>query len=282
MEFISANKDTLDLILQVLVIVLPVVLSWFVRSYVRSNAAEKQIGSIARLSNAAIDYVENLDKRGDLVLSPDARKGIAKLNLAADWLESELSRNGIRVTTDEAKSWISAEYQKRVGDPRPESDLREQAKVAVDLIQAVEGANFARLLKDPERLAFLAQFAADWIVSHLAHQRSATITHTEALSWVNAEILQRIQPEPAPAFAGEAASATPGDLAHQAVVFLQELKERGLLTIASGTSAAAVERDLAVAWMMTEAAKQGRVVSPQEIARAVNEALRTGNTTVPA
>lgn len=278
MEFINQNKDTLDLILQLLLIVVPVVISWFIRTYVKNTTAEKQIGSIVRLSNSAIDYVENLDKRGDLVLSPGARRGMAKLNLAADWMESELQRNGIKITNEEAKSWISSEYQKRVGNPRPESDLAEQAKIAVDLIQAVEGKRFAKLLNDPERLAFLTQYAADWLISQLAHDRSATIPHSEALSWVNAEILQRIQPQPLPAAetiaAEPAAGLPPQDLARQAVAFMHDLKDRGLLTVAPGASAASLERDIAVAWMMTEAARQGRVVSPPEIARAVNEALR--------
>ena len=278
MDFISQNKDTLDLILQLLLIIVPVVISWFIRTYVKNTTAEKQLGSIVRLSNAAIDYVENLDKRGDLVLSPDARRGLTKLNMAAEWMESELHRNGINIDSEEAKKWIASEYQKRVGNPLPESDMGEQAKIAVSLIQAVEGEGFSRLLQKPDRLAFLTQFAADWIVAQLANSRSATITHAEALSWVNAEILQRIQPTALPSSGLPSVTPTfsgpPADLAHQAVAFMQNLKARGLLSIAPGASPAAVERDIAVAWMMTEAARLGQVISPQEVALAVTELLR--------
>ena len=272
MDFISQNKDTLDLILQLLLIVVPVAISWFIRTYVKNNATEKQLGAIVRLSNAAIDYVENLDKRGDLVLPPGARRGITKLNVATKWMEDELGRNGIKLTTQEAENWISSEYQKRVGDPRPESDLAEQAKVAVNLIQAAEGEQFRKLLQDPDRLTFLTQFAADWIVSQLSNDRSANISHDEALSWVNAEILQRINPQ-----------LPPGDpkagLAEKAVAFMKDLEVRGLLTGAPGVAPEAMERDIAVAWMMTEAARQGQVVSPQEIASAVAQALHNQSST---
>ncbi len=274
MDFISQNKDTLDLILQLFLIIVPVVISWFIRTYVKNTAAEKQLGAIVRLSNAAIDYVENLDKRGDLVIPPDIRRGLAKLNVASDWMESMLDRNGIKITNEEAKKWIASEYQKRVGNPLPESDLAEQAKIAVNLIQAVEGGRFNQLLQQPDRLVFLSKFAADWVVSQLAHNLSANISQADALSWVNAEILQRSQPTSLPT-SSLLAGGLPTDLARQAVAFMQDLKARGLLTVAPGVSPTAVERDIAVAWMMTEAARQGRAVSPQEIALAVTEALRS-------
>lgn len=278
MDFISQNKDTLDLILQLLLIIIPVVISWFIRTYVKNTTAEKQLGSIVRLSNAAIDYVENLDKRGDLELSPDARRGLTKLNLAAEWMEAELHRNGVNINTDEAKKWIASEYQKRVGNPLPESDMTEQAKIAVNLIQAVEGEGFTRLLQKPDRLAFLTSFAADWIVAQLANTRSANISHADALSWINAEILQRIQPTVLPSSGPPSVSPTfggpPADLARQAVAFMQNLKARGMLAVAPGASPASVERDIAVAWMMTESARLGLVISPQEIALAVSEVLR--------
>lgn len=196
MEAISAYKDTLDMTLQLLLIVLPVLMSWFVRIYVKHSTAEKQIAAITRLANAAIDYVEDMDRRGDMALTPGVRKGVHKLELAAEWMEAELQRNGIKISTDQASSWIASEFQKRIGDGQSRPNLAEQAKAAVDLVQTVEGERFSRLLEDPPRLAFLARFAADWMVSRSG---AASVTRSEALSWIHAEILQRLQPNPVPA-----------------------------------------------------------------------------------
>jgi len=234
MEAISTSKETLDLILQLLLIVVPVIVSWYARTYIKNTAAEKQIGAIVRLAGAAIDYVEDLDKRGDLVLSPGSRKSIAKLNQAAEWMESELHRNGIKISTEEAQNWISSEFQKRIGKPQSRQDLAEQASTAVNLLQSLEGEQFYSLMDQPERLAFLAQFAADWMISRNSHIQ---ISKTEAMSWINAEILQRLQPEQLPS------DSLPGDPVHQVPMLKQGLSARGLvaeplreLPAAEGTS----------------------------------------------
>jgi urease gamma subunit len=232
MESIFENRDALDLISQILFIILPVAVSWFARTYLKNSAAEKQIGSIVRLANAAIDYVENLDKRGDLVLAPNARRSIVKLNHAAKWLEGELENNGIKISTEEAREWISSEYQKRVGDPRPASEMYAHARAAVDMIQAVEGERFGELFQRPDRLAFLANMAADWVVSQLARSRSARITHAEALSCINAEVLGRVRLQEAGEVGGQdlAGQDLAGqDLASQVAALLRELKNHSIL-----------------------------------------------------
>jgi hypothetical protein len=222
MESIFENRDALDLISQILFIILPVAVSWFARTYLKNSAAEKQIGSIVRLANAAIDYVENLDKRGDLVLAPNARRSIVKLNHAAKWLEGELENNGIKISTEEAREWISSEYQKRIGDPRPMEDLSKHARTAVDMILAAEGGRLTELLQQPERLAFLANLAADWVVSNMARSRSASLSHAEALSCINAEILGRVQLQESGEVGGQ-------DLAGQVAALLRELKNHSPL-----------------------------------------------------
>src|SRR3972149_5306826 len=124
---VSPDKDWLDILVQLLVVVIPILLSWFVRTYVKSSTAEKEVAAIVRLSNAAIDFVENLDKRGELALPPDVKKGSHKLKLAAEWMESELKRAGISVTDDEAKKWIASEFQKRMGGVPPVAGPRPRA-----------------------------------------------------------------------------------------------------------------------------------------------------------
>ena len=93
----------LDIVVQIVIVILPIVLSWFLRSYVRGTTAEKEIAAIAKLANNAINYVENLDNRGALNLPSDVSKGLHKLGLAGGWLENELGRAGISISNDEAQ-----------------------------------------------------------------------------------------------------------------------------------------------------------------------------------
>ena len=137
-EFIAANKDFVDLLLQLVYLVVPLIISWLIRTYVRNSNYEKQIGSIVRLSNAAIDYVENLEKRGELIVPEGVKKGQLKLAMASDWLEEELNTNGIKMNTEEATRWISAEFQKRIGGTLTSSITQDMTNMAVDLIQGME------------------------------------------------------------------------------------------------------------------------------------------------
>lgn len=265
---ISQGKDLLDVLVQLLIVVLPVVISWFIRTYVKNAATETQIAAITRLSNAAIDYVENLDKRGDLVLPPEVKKGGAKLKIAAEWLESELNRNGIKLETEQAKQWISSEFQRRVGSIQPDSSLADLARMAVDLIQNMERMKFNDLPADSERLNYLSELAADWVIAQIALKRGAAVTQNEALPWVRAEILNRLQVRKLPS--GDKLM----DLAREAVAFMVGLKTTGQLALRPSVSGGDVERDVSIAWMLTEAAKQSLDVSPDEIAQAVTIALR--------
>src|SRR5215216_6346630 len=107
-EVVTPNKDLLDILVQVIVLVIPIVLSWFIRTYIRSSTVENNLAAITRMSNAAIDYVENLDKRGDLALPPEVKKGGYKLKLASQWLESELQRAGIKIDDEQASKWVAS------------------------------------------------------------------------------------------------------------------------------------------------------------------------------
>jgi hypothetical protein len=46
----------LNLAGQVVLIAVPIILSWFVRTYVTTNEKQKRLGMTVQLANAAIDY----------------------------------------------------------------------------------------------------------------------------------------------------------------------------------------------------------------------------------
>ncbi len=261
-------SELLDLLIQVIVIALPVVISWIVRNYLKDTSTEKQIGSIVRLANAAIDYVENLDKRGDLVLPPDVKKGGEKLKLAGQWLEGELQRNGIKVSTKEAMNWIASEYQRRVGEIRSFTSIGDLAEAAVDLLIGMSGEGLSQISLDSERFQQLVEIAADWVVAHLAEERGATFTRQEAVTWVRAALLQRLQANVQPT------GGSLRDLARQALAFVQDLQKSGRMSVRPSAPGANVELDIAMGWMLTESARRGLSVTPDEIANAVRLAMQ--------
>jgi hypothetical protein len=268
---ISPNKDLLDILIQVLIVVIPILLTWFIRTYVRGSAAEKDLAAIVRLSNAAIDYVENLDKRDELHLPPEVKKGGYKLKLAGQWLEAELQRAGIKMTTARAQQWIASEFQKRVGDVCMVGTIAQLTRTAVDLIQALERSELIELLLDVDRITYLAEMAADWVLAELA-QRGASISREEALTWVRAELFQRLHAEEPPPGARPIGDRLI-ELAKRAVTFLDDLKASGRLAVQPGTSGGDVETDIAMAWLLTEVARQGLEVTTDQITQALTEAV---------
>lgn len=266
---VSSDKDWLDIVIQVLVVVIPIVLAWYFRTYVRGTAAEKDWAAIIRLSNSAIDYVENLDTQDKLELPPEVKKGAYKLKLAGEWLESELQRAGIKMTDEEAQRWIASEFQKRMGDVRMVGTIAQLTCMALDLIQGLEQSKLIEIPPEMDRISYLTELAADWVLAELA-RRGASISREEALSWVRAELVRRLQAQ-----AGELpVTDRLAKLAGQAVAFLEGLKASGQLSVRPGVSGINVETDIATAWLLTEAAKQGLAVTSDQIAEAVANVLR--------
>jgi hypothetical protein len=268
-DAISPTKDLLDILVQALIVVVPVVITWFIRTYVRGSTAEKDLAAIVRLSNSAIDFVENLDNRGQLDLPAGVSKGTHKLKLAGQWLESELQRAGIKITGEAAQQWIASEFQKRVGDVRMVGAIAELTGQAVNLIQELERSGLLEIPAEVDRAVHLTELAADWLMTQLAKQ-GATISREEALTWVRAEFLQRLQGKTSEA---PVASDPVADLAAQAVAFVEKLKASGQLTPQPGVSEEQFATDVAVAWSVTEAAKQGLAVTKTQITEAVAGAL---------
>lgn len=264
-ELLRQNKDALDVLVQVVLLVLPIVISWFIRTYVRASATQNKLASITRLANAAIDAIENLDKRGDLVLPPDAKKSGYKLKLASQWLESELNRNGIKVTTPDAEKWVASEFQRRVGGVRSVGTIAEVSREAVNLIQELGRNKVLDIPPDVDRSLYITGLGADWLVAKLA-ERGVAISHDEAVSWVRAEILARMGAQ-----TGLVVSETQlEELARQAIAFVNQLKASGQLRVRPGPGLDEdIESDLAIAWALTEAAKQNLAVSTDQVAEVV-------------
>jgi hypothetical protein len=229
-QFFEQTNQILELIVQVVLIVAPILITWFIRNYVQGTRAEKDIGAIMRLSNSAIDYVENLDKRGDLNFNPDVSKGVQKLQLAGNWLESELNRAGISMTDEDAQKWISSEFQKRLGEVRMVGLLAELSRTAVSMVNNLEQNGLIEIPPDAERIKHHADLAADWVVAQYAKE-GAAISREEALIWVRAELLKTLQivnnERPT--------NVQLQELAKRAVAFLKGLKESGRLVVQSGS-----------------------------------------------
>ena len=257
------TQQLLDVLVQVVIIVTPILITWFIRTYVKGSTAERDIAAIVSLSNTAIDYAENLDKRGQLTVSPDVSRGLQKLNLASGWLEGELDRAGIKMTNEEAQQWISAEFQKRVGDVRLGSAVTKLSQEAVAMIQDLERRQLIDFAPQIDRLTYLAGLGADWVVAGLA-QQSISLSREEALTYVRAALLGQFQIPDESLPSNERLMV----LAKRAVDFMEQLRASGQLQL-QGTQ----ETDVAVAWLVTEAAKQGLVISPEEINKAITAVL---------
>jgi len=262
-------KHYVDLLVQGVVLVVPIVATWFARTYVRGETGEKRLAAIARLSSSAIDYVENLDRRGELSTPLEQGKGPHKLKLAGEWLSAELRRAGISMNEKTAATWIASKYQERVGEVRPVGTLLEVARAAGDLIQRLDPSWSTEVAAGGDRPGRVAELAADWMIARVA-ERGVVISRDEALTWVRAELAQRLQTRLAEAPAAGRLSR----LARAAVEFLDGLKASGQLTVHPGAAGHDVETDLAAAWLLTEAAKQGLPVTADQIAEAIGAALR--------
>jgi hypothetical protein len=275
-------NETLDRVFEIIMLLLPIVAAiatWFLRTYVKSAKVEKDVAAIVRLSNAAIDFAEDLDKRGDLGKylkmwnMPDdvmnlTSDGLKKLNLAGRWLETELGRQGIQMTDEEAKAWIAAQFQKRVGDMGRERTVAARAEEAVRLLQALARSGLINLPADPAQAAQLADQVTGWALAQPEKEPDALLRE-EAMMRVRGQLSAPLPPSVA-----AAAPSTPAapslevqlsDLARQSVQYVARLKADHELTLP--------DMDIAVAWVLTEVTKQGLAVTTEQIASAVHGAF---------
>jgi hypothetical protein len=258
----------LTILFRLIIVLVPVAISWFLRTYVKNTTAQPKIAAIARMANAAIDYAENLDKRGDLPLDPNIRKGAQKLQIASQWLEEELEKNSMSITNDQAQKWVASEFQNRMGgDASKVGNIAKVTKAAVEMIQTMARSNVITIPPEIDRFSYLAGLAADWVVTQMA-QAGMQISREESLTWVRAELFQTIQNGDLPT--GDQVL----DLAKKAMLFVGDLKSKGQLIVRPGSNPSDTELDLATAWVMTEAAKTGIPINPDQIMNAVAAALQ--------
>jgi hypothetical protein len=272
-EFLSSNKDLLDVLIQLLIVIIPILLTWFIRTYVKSTEQQKRLATIVHLSNAAIDYAEDLQKRGDLDdylhkwgLSDDViqhtSSGIQKLNIAGKFAEQELDRMGIKVTDEEAQAWIAAEFQKRIGDIGRTRGVDQRIREALSLLQALQQSGMISLPTDTYQATQLADHVASWAIAQ-TNGGVEDVLREGAVATVKTELAPEAAP---PAGAAEVSPETQlRDLARQSVAYVEQLKRERKLTLS--------ETDLAVAWMLTEVTQQGLNVTPDQIAAAVRAAF---------
>ena len=161
-------NQLLNVLVQLMIVVIPILLSWIIRTYVKSSNAERGTAAIVRLANAGIDFVENLDNTGSLNLPPDYKKGVYKLKLATEFLESELERAGIKMTAEEAQKWISSEFQKRIGEVRPVKDIAALTSESADLVLDLEKRGLLERPPQIERQAHLTELVADLVQARLS------------------------------------------------------------------------------------------------------------------
>lgn len=259
-------SPVMEMLVQAALIIIPALLTWFIRNYVKGTSAEREVAAIVHLANTAIDYVENLDKRGDIVIDPSLSKGAMKLALAARWLEKEAERAGITISDAEAQEWISSQFQKRVGDVKVVGTMAEAARDALRVVQQLADGNLISVPAGADDFLYLCELAADWVVIQLA-ERGVAITPEEALTWVRAEFLQQLNERPFTPVETERPETADDleSLVGQALSFVQSLP--------ATNGAGAARRDLATAWVLTEVAKRGLAYAPAEIAAAVRYSL---------
>ena len=270
-------SDIINLVFQVLMLALPiatVLITWFVRNYVKSANAEKSLAAIAQVSSAAVDYAEDLDKRGELAkylklwnVSDDvvnlASDGLKKLNIAGKWAESEFSRQGIKMTDEEAQAWIASEFQKRQRGTGLEQGTTDRIGDAASLLSTLEQSGVISLPADAGQATLLASKVAEWLTTQ-QNKQSADLQHQEALVQLQAQLTAQPQIPVVPT--GPSVEAQLMQLATQSVQYVEQLKAGHRLTLP--------EVDIALAWVLTEVTKQGLVVTTDQITSSVGTAFQ--------
>jgi hypothetical protein len=233
-------------------------LAWLVRSYLSSLGDEKKLAAIRQVASAAIDYAEDLDKRGDLekilgrlglaeevVNHPSA--GIKKLHVAGKWVEGELQRFGIGLSEEEAQQWIAAEFQKRLAGLKMNPAQLVQLPGVMNQLPELDPAKLAGPL--PVGPMGPAPVQPGLIVP-------AQLQPAEPFA-------EPESPAVAPISVSEAEQNELANLAQQAVDYVAALKTTRELTVP--------DIDIATAWMLTEVTKRGLEVTPAQIAREIHK-----------
>ena len=238
-------------------------LAWLVRRYLRSLGDEKKLATITQVANAAIDYAEDLDKRGDLGviltrlnLSPDVidstSKGIQKLHVAGHWVKDEVKRMGVDMTEEEAQKWVAAEFQKRIAGLELTPEQLNKLQTLLLVLQDLDMDKVSALLMDESQTMAKGEIQIVKIDSSSPEVKSVPEPSVTIPELSPSEPVA--EPEPTP-------KNELTDLARQAVEYVETLKIDRQLSVP--------EIDIATAWMLTEVTKRGLTVAPDQISREI-------------
>jgi hypothetical protein len=272
-QFVNDNPEFFKLVVQLLILVIPFILTWYARTYVKSSEQQKKLGAIVHLSNAAINYAEDLQKRGDLDgylrkwgFSDDViqhtSSGIQKLNIASKFAQQELEDMGIKMTDEEVQAWIAAEFQKRIGDIGRARGVDQRTREALSLLQALQQSGMISLPADSYQATQLADQVASWAITQ-TNGGMEDVLREGAVATVKTELAPEVAPPAGPAEVSPETQLR--DLARQSVAYVEQLKRDHTLTLP--------ETDIAVAWMLTEVTQRSLNVTPHQIAAAVRAAF---------
>jgi hypothetical protein len=258
-------------------IVIPLALSWYARTYLKSAESQKRIGVITSLANAAINYAEDCDRRGQLELlahglelpeslSHNPSPGNQKLALASHWLVEELKKMGIRrVNQDQAMRWVAAEFQRNMGDLQSMHSVSALTDLAADLLKQLGRNGYVKLPSNTLDAVSLIQFIADWAAAQSGDVKYDKVIQREAA-------MARISPSSLMMSAGgnQTASKISPEvritlLARRATEFVAELQKQGKLRMP--------ERETAKAWVVQQAQLDDIPVTSEQIDSALTKAF---------
>jgi hypothetical protein len=271
---ILGNQSLLESLVNLVVIILPMVITYYLRNYVKSTQDEKRVALMTQLASTAIGYVEDLDHNGQLdkilqslnlpeTVIQSTSQGFKKLNAATKVLQAELDKRGITITTEEAQGVIRGEFQKLTGQLGVERDIFVRTQEAIALLKDLQQTGLVNLPDDVEQLTQLSGRLVDWAVLQL-DQRQENANRQAALALAQTGLLvnQPLQSNNS-AILPETRLT---QIAQQVVGQVNNLKT----TLAPGIT----ETEIVISWVLTEALKQGLQVSPEEINKTVQKAFQ--------
>jgi hypothetical protein len=263
-----------------LVVVIPAVLAWHARNYLKSANSRRQVGVIADLADAAINYAEDVDRRGEREqlynsldlpddMAGELSPGRQKLYLASSWLADELRRMGIgRIGLEEAAKWVAAEYQEKVGDLHSAKSIAQLTDRAADLLNQLGRAGHVTLPKSPLDAASMLQAITDWAAKQVEDAGSDRTLQRELA-------MARISPRTLMATSANSRSGSRistevrlAMLAQRAAEYAAELKKGK-----SSTTLPFPEKDIAKAWLVQHFQEDDLAVTPEQVDKALTDAL---------
>jgi hypothetical protein len=270
-------QSSIDLAIRSIGALVTLGLLWLARNYLKLGESQKRLDLIPKLAHAAINYAEDIEKRGErepafhnldlpdsMVTNPSA--GHQKLALASCWLVDELKRQGIkRMGVEEASKWVAAEFQKSVGDLRASHSVSARTDLAADLLSQLGRDGHITLPSSNLETVSLIQSIADWAATQRGDGKEDRILLRDAA-------MARIAPRSlimAGASGRNSSKISPEVrltlLAKQALEFVGELQKQGKLKMS--------ERETAKAWMIQQVQLDEISATAEQVESALTRAL---------